>query len=92
MGFFWSRDIMSSDDDGFQTRRSVSEAEGGDDGDMDSRMDMDGVDLSEVGEIGGELCGVGEQSSIPFELYDLLDLSDVLSLENWNDCLVICTI
>lgn len=87
-----SRDSMLSDDDELQTRPSASEVEGGgdddDDGDVDSGLDLDGVDLAELGEIGGELCGVGDQScSIPFELFDLPDLSDVLSLESWNDCL-----
>lgn len=83
-----SRDSVLSDDEELQTRRSVSETDGDDGNDVDSGMDTDGVDLSELGEIGGELCRVSDQGcSIPFELYDLPDLSGVLSLETWNDCL-----
>uniref|UniRef100_A0A7N0UM76 DEUBAD domain-containing protein n=1 Tax=Kalanchoe fedtschenkoi TaxID=63787 RepID=A0A7N0UM76_KALFE len=57
--------------------------------DSDSGMGSDDYDLLEVGgEAGTEFCHVGDQTcSIPLELYDLLDLSQVLSLDVWNDCL-----
>ncbi|XP_039144707.1 uncharacterized protein LOC120282050 [Dioscorea cayenensis subsp. rotundata] len=45
-------------------------------------------DVSELGEVGTELCQVGDQGfNIPFELCDLEDLGSVLSVETWNDCL-----
>ncbi|KAL9689003.1 hypothetical protein QQ045_033432 [Rhodiola kirilowii] len=54
----------------------------------DSGAESDDIDLLELGEVGVEFCLVGDQTcSIPLELYDLLDLSDVLSLDVWNECL-----
>ncbi|KAI3924027.1 hypothetical protein MKW92_004250 [Papaver armeniacum] len=48
----------------------------------------DDINLSESGEIGEELCQVGNQCcSIPIELYELEDLTQILSLETWNNCL-----
>ncbi|KAM0953239.1 putative nuclear factor related to kappa-B-binding protein [Dioscorea sansibarensis] len=48
----------------------------------------DDCDVSELGEVGAELCRVGNQGfNIPFELCDLEDLGSVLSVETWNDCL-----
>ncbi|KAI3939265.1 hypothetical protein MKX01_002133 [Papaver californicum] len=48
----------------------------------------DDIDLSESGEIGEELCQVGNECcSIPIELYDLEDLTQILSLDTWNNCL-----
>ncbi|ONK67797.1 uncharacterized protein A4U43_C05F3880 [Asparagus officinalis] len=56
--------------------------------DADSGMESDEFDLSELGEANSELCQVGNQSfSVPFEIFDLPDLSSVLSLETWNECL-----
>ncbi|XP_072996535.1 uncharacterized protein [Typha latifolia] len=55
---------------------------------IDSGMETDELEISEIGEAGTELCQVGNQScSIPLELYDLPDLGGVLSLETWNNCL-----
>ncbi|XP_059660669.1 uncharacterized protein LOC132307033 [Cornus florida] len=48
----------------------------------------DGYYLLELGETGEEFCQVGDHTcSIPFELYDLSGLSNVLSVDVWNDCL-----
>ncbi|RZC81653.1 hypothetical protein C5167_044225 [Papaver somniferum] len=45
----------------------------------------DDINLSEIGE---ELCQVGNLCcSIPIELYELEDLTQILSLETWNNCL-----
>ncbi|XP_043688703.1 uncharacterized protein LOC122639795 [Telopea speciosissima] len=52
---------------------------------MDSGDDSDDCKIAEVGcEVGtldGQMC------SIPYELYDLPDLKEILSLETWNSCL-----
>lgn len=83
-----SRDSVMSDDEEFQSRSSASKSDSDDDNDVDSGMDSDGFDLSELGEIGEEFCQLGSQKcSIPFELYDLPDLSTILSLDTWNNCL-----
>ncbi|MCL7029460.1 hypothetical protein MKW94_015353 [Papaver nudicaule] len=48
----------------------------------------DDIDLLELGETGEEICQVGNQyCSIPVELYDLEDLTQILSLDTWNNCL-----
>lgn len=42
----------------------------------------DSVDVNcELGMVDGEIC------SIPYELYDLPDLREILSLDTWNECL-----
>ncbi|XP_068635477.1 uncharacterized protein [Aristolochia californica] len=47
--------------------------------------DSDSVELSDKG---CEFCVVGDQvCSIPYELYSLLDLKEILSVETWNSCL-----
>ncbi|XP_077212992.1 uncharacterized protein LOC143880483 [Tasmannia lanceolata] len=86
-----SRDSILSDEDELQTRSSMSESESelddGDD-DVDSGAGSDDFDLLELGEIGEEFCQLGKQSCyISHELYDLPDLSGVLSVDTWNDCL-----
>ncbi|KAK9154183.1 hypothetical protein Sjap_001663 [Stephania japonica] len=80
-------------DDGDEVRRwgRESESDGsderGDDGDSAAGSD-DELDVSELGEIGEECCQVGEEKcSVPFELYDLPNMSGVLSVDVWNDCL-----
>ncbi|PIA38803.1 hypothetical protein AQUCO_02700182v1 [Aquilegia coerulea] len=92
-------DSMSTDEDELQKQSSASEYDeeddedeedddDDDDEDADSGMGSDDVDLSELGEVGEELCQVGNQiCSVPFELYDLSGLSDILSVDVWNDCL-----
>uniref|UniRef100_A0A7N0UBH3 DEUBAD domain-containing protein n=1 Tax=Kalanchoe fedtschenkoi TaxID=63787 RepID=A0A7N0UBH3_KALFE len=56
--------------------------------DVDSGAESDHFDMLEMGDFGAEFCLVEDQTcSIPLELYDLPDLSDVLSLDVWNDCL-----
>ncbi|CAK9154067.1 unnamed protein product, partial [Ilex paraguariensis] len=56
--------------------------------DCDSGAGSDDFDLLELGETGEEFCQVGDQTcSIPFELYDLQSLNDVLSMDVWNDIL-----
>ncbi|KAG1327335.1 hypothetical protein COCNU_01G012690 [Cocos nucifera] len=48
----------------------------------------DVFDDSEVAEVGCESVMVEDQiCSVPYELYDLLDLKEILSLETWNSCL-----
>lgn len=48
----------------------------------------DDWDDSELAEVGCELAMVGDQiCNIPYELYGLSDLEDILSLESWNSCL-----
>ncbi|KMZ64307.1 hypothetical protein ZOSMA_376G00150 [Zostera marina] len=55
---------------------------------VDSGMESDDYDYSELGESGSEFCQVGNQSCIiPYELYDIPDLKEVLSLDTWNNCL-----
>lgn len=45
-------------------------------------------DDDEFAEVGCELAMVGDQTcSVPYDLYDLSNLKDVLSLETWNSCL-----
>uniref|UniRef100_A0A7N0RA93 DEUBAD domain-containing protein n=1 Tax=Kalanchoe fedtschenkoi TaxID=63787 RepID=A0A7N0RA93_KALFE len=56
--------------------------------DVDLGAESDGIGLLELGDVGAEICLVDDRTcSIPLELYDLPDLSDVLSLDVWNDCL-----
>lgn len=89
-----SRDTpMSSDDDeDFQRNPSASAVESDDDDDefddCDSGAGSDDFDLLELGETGEEFCQVGDQTcSIPYELYDLPGLKDVLSMDVWNEVL-----
>lgn len=84
-----SRDSMSSDDDDFQRRTSAVDSDDDDEfGDADSGAGSDDFDLLELGETGAEFCQVGNQTcSVPFELYNLPDLKEVLSLDVWNECL-----
>ncbi|XP_020107740.1 uncharacterized protein LOC109723690 isoform X2 [Ananas comosus] len=85
----------SSTEDDDEALRTVSDEEqeedssGSDDwSDLDSGMESDELDLSELGDAMTELCQVGNQScSIPLELYDLPDLGSVLSLDTWNETL-----
>lgn len=52
----------------------------------DSGDDSDEYGLAkfdcELGMVEGQMC------NIPYELYDLPDLRDILSLETWNTCLI----
>ncbi|KAM6597887.1 hypothetical protein CsatA_008411 [Cannabis sativa] len=85
-----SRKSMSSDDDELQRRSSAVESDDDDDefDDADSGAGSDDFDLLELGETGVEFCQVGNQTcSIPFELYDLQGLEDILSIDVWNECL-----
>ncbi|KAI3811644.1 hypothetical protein L1987_21370 [Smallanthus sonchifolius] len=76
---------MCSEDDEFQ-KHGVELDE--DDDDCDSGAGSDDFDLLEFGETGEEFCQIGDQTcSIPFELYDLPGLEDVLSMDVWNDVL-----
>lgn len=80
---------MSSDGDELPRRSSVASEDDDDEyDDADSGAGSDDFDLLELGESGSEFCQVGDQTCcIPFELYDLPDLREVLSLEVWNECL-----
>ncbi|KAL7602113.1 hypothetical protein Lser_V15G26485 [Lactuca serriola] len=80
---------MSSEDDDFQRRGGVELDEDEDDyEDCDSGAGSDDFDLLELGETGEEFCQIGDQTcSIPFELYDLPGLGDILSMNVWNDVL-----
>ncbi|ESQ37427.1 hypothetical protein EUTSA_v10002373mg [Eutrema salsugineum] len=54
----------------------------------DSGAGSDDFDLLELAETGAEFCQVGNVTcSIPFELYDLSNLEDILSVDVWNECL-----
>lgn len=69
--YFPNVDVLEREED------KVSGADSGDDSD-DYKIAEVGC---EVGIVEGHLC------SIPYELYDLLDLKEILSLETWNSCL-----
>ncbi|GMI92070.1 NUCLEAR FACTOR KAPPA-B-BINDING-LIKE PROTEIN 1 [Hibiscus trionum] len=81
---------VSSDEDEIQ--RQISVVSDGDDDDefddADSGAGSDDYDLLDLGETGAEFCQVGNSTcSVPFELYDLPGLEDILSLDVWNECL-----
>lgn len=80
---------MSSEDEDFQRRGGLELDEDEDDyDDCDSGAASDDFDLLELGETGEEFCQIGDQTcSIPFELYDLPGLGDILSMNVWNDVL-----
>ncbi|KAJ4971879.1 hypothetical protein NE237_004978 [Protea cynaroides] len=86
-----SRDTVSTDEDELHKRSSTSESdndEEDDDDDVDSGAGSDDFDMSELGETGTESCQVDSTNcSIPYELYDLPDLGEVLTLDAWNNCL-----
>lgn len=84
-----SRESMSSDEDEIQHRSSAAESDEDDEfDDADSGAGSDDFDLLELGETGAEFCQVGSQTcSIPFELYDLPGLEDILSVDAWNELL-----
>ncbi|XP_044491261.1 uncharacterized protein LOC123215293 [Mangifera indica] len=51
-------------------------------------LDVDSEDDHELAEVGCELGMVeGQMCNIPYELYDLPDLREILSMETWNSCL-----
>ncbi|XP_071719691.1 uncharacterized protein [Rutidosis leptorrhynchoides] len=80
---------MSSAHDEFETRGGINLDDEEDDyDDCDSGAGSDDFDLLELGETGEEFCQIGDQTcSIPFELYDLSGLEDILSMDVWNDVL-----
>ncbi|GAB4824331.1 hypothetical protein Ancab_007219 [Ancistrocladus abbreviatus] len=83
-----SRDSMSSDDNELPRRSTVDSEDDDEFDDADSGAGSDDFDLLELGESGSEFCQVGDQTCcIPFELYDLTDLREILSLDVWNECL-----
>ncbi|KAJ4979397.1 hypothetical protein NE237_010177 [Protea cynaroides] len=86
-----SRDSMSTDEDELMKRSSTSDSDNDDDEDddgVDSGAGSDDFDMSELGEVGAESSQLGSSNcSIPFELYDLPDLGEVLTLDVWNNCL-----
>ena len=56
--------------------------------DADSGAGSDDFDLLELGETRAEFCQFGNLTcSVPFELYDLSGLQDILSVDVWNDVL-----
>ncbi|KAJ6309790.1 hypothetical protein OIU76_014680 [Salix suchowensis] len=56
--------------------------------DADSGAGSDDFDLLELGETRAEFCQFGNLTcSVPFELYDLPGLQDILSVDVWNDVL-----
>nr|XP_043609326.1 uncharacterized protein LOC122581219 [Erigeron canadensis] len=78
---------MSSEDVVEFGKRELDE-EDDDFDDCDSGAGSDDFDLLELGETGEEFCQIGDQTcSIPFELYDLSGLDDILSMDVWNDIL-----
>lgn len=83
-----SRGSMSSEDGELQRGSSATESDEDEFDDADSGAGSDDFDLLELGEAGAEFCQIGDQScTVPFELYDLPDLQDILSLDVWNDSL-----
>ncbi|TXG73965.1 hypothetical protein EZV62_002544 [Acer yangbiense] len=81
---------MSSDEDEFQRRSSAVDESSDDDEfeDADSGAGSDDFDLLELGETDAEFCQVGNLTcSVPFELYDLPGLEDILSVDVWNELL-----
>ncbi|GAA0149707.1 chromatin/chromatin-binding, or -regulatory protein [Lithospermum erythrorhizon] len=75
---------MSNDDD-FK-RPSCDDDDDFDD--CDSGAGSDDFDLLELGDAGEEFCQFGDQTcSIPYELYELPGLHDILSLDVWNEVL-----
>ncbi|WCJ41147.1 Nuclear factor related to kappa-B-binding protein [Euphorbia peplus] len=82
------KDTTSSDDD--EVRVSAAESDDDDDefDDADSGAGSDDFDLLELGETGAEFCQIGNLTcSVPFELYDLSGLEDILSVDVWNEVL-----
>ncbi|EPS58570.1 hypothetical protein M569_16243, partial [Genlisea aurea] len=83
--------IMSSDED-IQRKNPASAIDSDDEDedfdDCDSGAGSDDFDSLELGESGEEFCRIVDQTcSIPYELYDLPGLEDVLSMEVWNEVL-----
>eukprot|EP00252_Welwitschia_mirabilis_P002733 TRINITY_DN12694_c0_g1_i4.p1 TRINITY_DN12694_c0_g1~~TRINITY_DN12694_c0_g1_i4.p1 ORF type:complete len:689 (+),score=161.47 TRINITY_DN12694_c0_g1_i4:532-2598(+) len=71
----------SSTDDGLKTKYLSEKQE-------DSGRESDTTDDMEIAEVGAELVMVGGQTcSIPYELFDLPDLKQILSLDTWNNLL-----
>ncbi|XP_076918330.1 uncharacterized protein LOC143578733 isoform X1 [Bidens hawaiensis] len=80
-----SVDSMSSEEDEIK-RKGVEFNQYEDD--CDSGAGSDEFDLLELGETGEEFCQIGDQTcSVPFELYDLPGLEDILSMDVWNNVL-----
>ncbi|XP_065868783.1 uncharacterized protein [Euphorbia lathyris] len=85
-----SKDTTSSDDEEVQRRVSAAESDDDDDDydDADSGAGSDDFDLLELGETGAEFCQIGNLTcGVPFELYDLSGLEDILSVDVWNEVL-----
>lgn len=77
----------SGDDEAHTASVASSEASSGA-SEVDSGMESDDCDYASLGEPGTEFCQVGDQTGlVPHELYDLPDLSSVLSVDTWNECL-----
>ncbi|ERM95649.1 hypothetical protein AMTRI_Chr08g207310 [Amborella trichopoda] len=75
---------LSSEDEDSRTRNSASDEENN----IDSGGESDALDSFELGETGSEFCQLGNQSfAIPLSLYELPDLSSILSVDTWNNCL-----
>ncbi|XP_068651019.1 uncharacterized protein [Aristolochia californica] len=74
-------------EDKFKLKENGSHADL-DDFEEDENVHDDDSDSVELADTGCELCMVGDQVySIPYELYSLPDLKEILSLETWNSCL-----
>ncbi|KAK8361614.1 hypothetical protein V6Z12_A03G050100 [Gossypium hirsutum] len=79
---------VSGDEDELQRPGSAVDSDDEFDDDADSGAGSDDFDLLELGETGAEFCQVGNSTClVPFELYDLPGLEDILSLDVWNECL-----
>lgn len=77
----------SSDSAQAETSGSVSSSTGSE---SDSAMGPDEPDLDLTGPVepGTDLCQVRDQTcTLPTVLYDLNDLSEILSVDTWNNCL-----
>ncbi|XP_052185422.1 uncharacterized protein LOC127797021 [Diospyros lotus] len=85
---FSSRKSMLSGRDELQRQSCLVDSDDDQFDDFDSGAGSDDFDLLELGEVGEEFCQVGDQTTcIPFELYDLPSLDNILSMDVWNECL-----
>lgn len=85
-----SDESMSSyqGEDRLELQRKTSADSEDDDDDDDSGAGSDDFDLLELAESGAEFSQVGNVTcSVPFELYDLSSLEDILSVDVWNESL-----
>ncbi|KAJ3676389.1 hypothetical protein LUZ60_003801 [Juncus effusus] len=88
-GFRSSEDVereSTTSSDSAETEVSSSDS-GSSDSEYDSATGQEEAEV-ELTQPGTDVCQVGDRSCIlPDELYDLNDLSEILSVDTWNNCL-----